>query len=94
MIFYKGKAHKLDQIAFLMDTNDYMKPWKFTSNDGRFDMDFEPILDRYGKFDLLVLKSLQHQVFGWFTGTVKLDDGSEIEVDRFLGFAEDVYNRL
>jgi len=94
MIFYRNKAHKLDQVTFHMDTSDYLKPWKFTSNDGRFEMTFEPILDRYGKFDLLVLKSVQHQVFGWFSGKVTLDDGTELEVERFLGFAEDVYNRL
>ncbi|MFX0055404.1 MAG: DUF2804 domain-containing protein [Candidatus Hermodarchaeota archaeon] len=93
MVFYKGKAHKLDQITFHMDVNDYMKPWKFTSNDGRFEIDFEPILDRYGKFNLLLIKSVQHQVFGHFTGKVILDDGEKLNVDRFLGFAEDVYNR-
>ena len=94
MVFYRGKAHKLDQVTFQMDTKDYMRPWKFTSNDGRFEMDFEPIIDRYGKFNLLLLKSVQHQVFGWFTGKVVLDDGTELPVGHFLGFAEDVYNRL
>jgi hypothetical protein len=93
MIFYKRRAHKLDEVTFHMDVNDYMKPWKFTSNDGRFEMDFEPIVDRYGKFNLLLIKSEQHQVFGWFSGKVVLDDGTELKVDRFLGFAEDVYNR-
>jgi hypothetical protein len=93
MIFYKGKAHKLDDVTFHMDVEDYMKPWKFTSNDGRFEMTFEPILERNGKFNLLLIKSVQHQVFGRFTGKVVLDDGTELEVDRFLGFAEDVYNR-
>ncbi|MFW9845419.1 MAG: DUF2804 domain-containing protein [Candidatus Thorarchaeota archaeon] len=93
MIFHKGKAHKLDQVTFHMDVDDYMKPWKFTSNDGRFEMDFEPILDRYGKFNMLLIKSEQHQVFGRFTGKVVLDDGEELGVDSFLGFAEDVYNR-
>ncbi len=94
MIFYKGIAHKLDQVTFHYDKNNYLKPWKITSNDGRFEMDFKPILDRYGKFDLLFLKSVQHQVFGYFTGKVVLDDGAVLDVERFLGFAEDVYNRL
>jgi hypothetical protein len=93
MIFYKGKAHKLNQVIFHMDTDDYMKPWKFTSNDNRFEMDFEPILDRYGNFNLLLIKSVQHQVFGRYSGKVVLDDETELKVDNFLGFAEDVYNR-
>jgi hypothetical protein len=80
-------------VTFHIDESDYLKPWKFTSNDGRFEMDFEPILDRYGKFNFLVIKSEQHQVFGNFTGRIILDDGSVLNVNRFLGFAEDVYNR-
>ncbi|HPE90369.1 MAG TPA: DUF2804 family protein [Spirochaetales bacterium] len=38
------------------------------------------------------MKSVQHQVFGEFTGKAVLDDGQAIRVDRFLGFAEDVLN--
>ncbi len=56
-------------------------------------MDFEPIVDRYGKINLLLIKSEQHQVFNWFSGNVVLDNGTELKVDCFLGFAEDVYNR-
>jgi hypothetical protein len=93
MVFYKGKAHKLDEVTFHMDTKNYMRPWKITSNDGRFEMDFEPIVDRFGKFNLFFIKSVQHQVFGWNTGKVVLDDGTELKIDKFLGFAEDVYNR-
>ena len=51
MLFYDGKAHKLDDITFHMDKTDYMKPWKFTSSDGRFEMDFVPVLDRAAKTD-------------------------------------------
>ncbi|MFW9920595.1 MAG: DUF2804 domain-containing protein [Candidatus Thorarchaeota archaeon] len=93
MIFYKGVAHKLDEVTFHMDVKDYTKPWKFTSSDGRFEMDFEPVIDRYSKFNLLMIKSEQHQVFGHFSGNVVLDDGTELKVKNFLGFAEDVYNR-
>ncbi len=93
MIFYDGKGHKFDQVTFHIDTADYLKPWKFTSNDGRFEMDFEPILDRNSKVNLVVFKSIQHQVFGYYTGDVILDDGTKLHVDKLLGFAEDVYNR-
>ena len=88
----KGKAYKLDEVTFHIDTTDYMKPWKFSSNDERFEMDFEPILDRQGKTNFLIIKSIQHQVFGYYTGYLVLDDGTKLKVDRFLGFAEDVLN--
>jgi hypothetical protein len=92
MVFYKGAAHKLDEVAFHFDENDYMAPWKITSSDGRFEMDFTPVIDRFGKTDFLLIKSVQHQVFGYFTGKVVLDDGETLAVADFFGFAEDVLN--
>jgi len=93
VIFYDGIAHKLDQITFHFDPENYLKPWKFTSNDGRFEMDFEPIIDRNSKINFLILKSLQHQVFGYYTGSFILDDGTKIQIKRLLGFAEEVFNK-
>jgi hypothetical protein len=93
MLFYNGVAHKLDEVKFIMNTQDYMQPWKFSSNDGLFELDFEPAIDRYSNTNLFVLQSIQHQVFGYFTGTVLQDDGTPIKLNRFLGFAEDVFNR-
>jgi hypothetical protein len=93
MIFYDGKAHKLDRLTFHIDTKDYLKPWKFTSNDGRFELELKPILDRDAGVNLLILKMITHQVFGYYNGTVILDDGKKIEVNNLLGFAEEVKNR-
>ena len=93
LVFYNGVGHKLDQVTFHIDTNDCMKPWKFTSNDGRFEMTMEPIVDRNAKVNLLLIKTVQHQVFGYFSGSLILDDGSKIQVNKLLGFAEEVYNK-
>ncbi|MBN1330081.1 MAG: DUF2804 domain-containing protein [Candidatus Heimdallarchaeota archaeon] len=93
MIFYDGKAHKLDEVEFHINTKNYLEPWKFTSSDGRFEMDFKPMIDRYSKFNLGIIKSIQHQVFGQFTGFVVLDDGRKVSVKNYLGFAEDVFNK-
>ena len=65
----------------------------FTSDDGRFEMDFVPILDRAACTDVKLIKSDQHQVFGRFTGTAVLDDGTAVRVKDFLGFAEKVENK-
>ncbi len=93
MLLYDGVAHKLDQVVFHMDTSNYLKPWKFSSNDKRFELDFEPAIDRYSNTNLILIKSVQHQVFGYFSGRVVLDDGTILQVQRVLGFAEDVFNR-
>lgn len=98
MLFVDGVAHKLDQVTFNIpvDSNgkdDYMSPWKFTSNDGRLELDFVPIIDRSAVIDVKVMGSIQHQVFGRFTGKVVLDDGSVIELKDEIGFAEKVHNK-
>ncbi len=92
ILFYGGRGHKLDEVTFRIDTSNYMAPWKFESSDGRFAMDFTPIVERASATDALVIKSMQHQVFGIFSGKAVLDDGRVLKVDKFLGFAEDVLN--
>lgn len=97
MLFYDGKSHKLDEVTFNIPkkdgTEDYMSDWTFTSNDGRFAMDFHPLIDRYAPFDLKLFAMIPHQVFGYFTGKAILDDGTEIKLERTLGFAEKVHNK-
>ena len=98
MLFYDGKAHKLDQVAFQIPQkgngeDDFMSPWRFTSSDGRFEALFEPVLDRSALTKVGPLCSDQHQVFGTFTGSAVLDDGRRIHLDRFFGFAEKVRNK-
>lgn len=97
MIFYDGKAHKLSQVTFHIPMKngreDYLKPWTFTSDDGRFEMDFVPIINRASCTDVKIIKSDQNQVFGRFNGTAILDDGTKLEVKDLLGFAEKVENK-
>lgn len=93
MLFYDGVAHKLSQVRFNIPQESYLKPWTFSSDDGRFEMDFMPILDRAARTNALVIETDQHQVFGRFTGRAVLDDGQVLELRDFLGFAEKVRNR-
>ena len=92
-VFYGGRVHKLEEVTFHFDRENYTAPWRFTSSDGRFEMDFSPLIDRNSLTDLGVIKSAQHQVFGHFSGRIILDDGTVLEIRDFLGFAEDVFNR-
>lgn len=97
MLFYKNKAHKLSQVTFHIPKKDgkedYMSPWKFTSDDGRFEMDFVPVMNRASNTDFKILCSDQNQVFGKFTGKAVLDDGTVLEIKNFMGFAEKVHNK-
>lgn len=93
VLVYDGKVHKLDDVTFHIPEGDYMKPWKFTSSDGRFEMDFKPVLDRAAKTAAVIIETDQHQVFGRMSGRAVLDDGKVIEVKDLMCFAEDVHNR-
>lgn len=96
VFFYDGKAYKLEDVAFNIPGDgtkkiNYMEPWHFTSSDGSIDMIFTPLVDRHDDTDALIIKSLQHQVFGVFKGYVILN-GNKVEFDNMLGFAEKVKN--
>lgn len=93
LLLYDGRAHKLEGVAFHIPRDGYLKPWTFSSTDGRFEMDFVPVLDRAARTYALVLETDQHQVFGKFTGKAILDDGTALELRDFMGFAEKVRNR-
>lgn len=93
ILFYDGKCHKLDDVTFHIPEDSYLSPWRFSSSDGRFEMEFTPILDRAAKIDVKVIVTDQHQVFGRLNGTAILDDGTRLEVRDMLMFAEKVHNR-
>ncbi len=97
MLFYEGKAHKLSKVDFGIPLRNgkecWMRAWSMTSDDGRFEMEFVPVLDRASCTDVKLIKSDQHQVFGRFTGTAVLDDGTRLEVKDLMGFAEKVENK-
>jgi hypothetical protein len=97
MLFIDGIAHKLDRLTFEIPMKDgkedYLSPWRFTSNDGRFETAFTPILDRAAYTNVGPLLSDQHQVFGYMDGEITLDDGSKIQLSHFLCFAEKVHNK-
>ena len=98
MLFVDGIAHKLSRVDFGIPkkpdgSDDLMSPWHFTDDENRLDLIFTPILDRASKTDVKIICSDQHQVFGRFSGKLILDDGSEIRIKDFLGFAEKVFNK-
>lgn len=93
IIFYDGVGHKLDDITFNIPESSYTDPWTITSSDGRFEMDFVPIIDRAAKIDAKVIVSDQHQVFGKMSGTAVLDDGTKLEIKDLVCFCERVHNK-
>jgi len=97
MLFYDGKAHKLEAVDFglpkVEGKDAFMNKWKFTSSDNRVNLLFEPIHDRASCTNVGIIESDQHQVFGKFYGNCVLDDGTEVTLNGQVGFAEKVKNR-
>jgi hypothetical protein len=96
MLFIDDKSYKLDQVHFDIPINkfgkdDYMKPWKFRSQDGTIDLTFTPVLNRHASSNAIVIKSIQNQVFGHFNGTIMVDD-RVVAINDLMGFAEKVTN--
>ncbi len=91
-VFLDGKLHKLGSVTFQINPRDRLKTWRFTSEDGRLEMAMEPILDRSTSTRALVYSSVQHTVFGRFSGRAVLDDGA-IEFADLTGFAKQVKKR-
>ena len=97
MFFYDKDVYKLDDVKFNIPKDEkgklcFMNPWTFTSEKGDIDLTFNPIIDRYANTNALIIQSKQHQVFGYFSGTIKADD-KEFKFENVLGFAEMVTNR-
>jgi hypothetical protein len=63
------------------------------SNDGRFEAELIPIIDRQATMNYGVIVSIQHQVFGRLNGTCKLDDGTELIMKDILCATEDIHNK-
>ena len=93
IIFYNGKAHKLDEITFHHDDRDPEKPWTFTSNNNRFKMTLEPIIPRKEKINFGLIYLDSSLIHGTYSGYVILDNGEKIEINDMMGHAEDIYWR-
>lgn len=96
IVFVDNEYFKLGDVEFIISKRNnqekYLDQWLIRSSDESIHLIFEPILDRHADTNLLVLRSLQHQVFGKFTGYIKTGDRI-IVIDHMVGFAEKVYNK-
>ena len=96
MFFYDDKAYKLEDVRFDIPISkhgrdDFLKPWKFRSATKDINITFTPILNRHANMNLLILKSIQNQVFGTFSGYVVIE-GKQVYFEDVPGFAEKVKN--
>jgi len=92
MIFYNGKGHKIEFVTFHVP-DKIMDTWKFTSSDGRFEMELKPIMTNKTNMNLGILKTGGFNAYGYYTGDVVLDTGEKLHIDKLFGFAEEYHHR-
>ena len=97
MFFYDNEAYKLDDVVFNIPKDEkgkhqFLKEWTFKSQSGDIDLVFKPCIDRYSNTNAVIIQSNQHQVFGYFSGSITADN-QKYEFENVLGFAEMVTNR-
>jgi hypothetical protein len=85
-----GRLTKIsEELRWEYDRNEFMGLWRIAAPSGAIDLSFRPFMERVAKSDLWLVKSEVHQMFGYYSGTVRPSSGREIAVDRMLGWAED-----
>ncbi len=94
-LFYDGKAHKIGAVDVETFPGEagYTAPWRFVSEDGRFDMTMQPFYDHHSDLNVGVMRMHSHQVHGLWSGTAVLDDGTALEIRDMYAFCEYVENR-
>ena len=97
IFFFDDKSWKLEDVHFDIPfdkhgNDSFMEPWKFRSQSGDINLTFTPLLNRHANMNVGIIKSLQNQVFGKFSGYI-IVDGKEYFFTDMLGFAEKVTNK-
>lgn len=93
-IIYDGKVHKFGAVDVeKFPKGRFMEPWKFISEDGRFNMTMQPTFDNHTDVDFKIGRMNCHQVYGIWNGDLTLDDGTKIEIKDLVAFCEYVENR-
>jgi hypothetical protein len=86
-----GRVTKIsEQLVWEYDLERPLEPWHIRGTD--VDVTLTPEYDHASRTNLGIIGTRGDQVFGTFTGWVRVD-GERIEVRDLFGFAEDVANR-
>lgn len=94
-VILDGKLIKYcDDVVFNYDPHDFMKTWTIQSvQTDSIDLLFTPFYERKANVNIIVLKSETHQLFGYFSGTIKKDCGGVLVINHLLGWAEEFIGR-
>jgi len=89
-VFINGDITKISEdVEFIYDKADYMKPWKIQSASKDVQLEFIPFFERTAISDVVLVKSEVHQMVGHYYGKIKLSHEKTLHIDGLLGCIED-----
>ncbi len=96
LLYFDGKLETVDEVNIYVQKKgygkDYMGTWTFYSRDGKIELIFEPLMqNKYKKFGFFTFQN-HHQVFGVFSGKIKLDSGEELKIKNVTGYSQHIFN--
>ena len=91
VVWVAGRAHPLPAVTFrrFEASADTAERWEIRDANGRVAIDFDVLVDGRVDINALVLKSKYRGPFGRFSGSVKLDDGTSVDIPGVFGMGED-----
>ena len=92
-VFVNGVLHKFGVLNITYNKENYLEKWTVKDAEGKVDLVMTPVYDRYAPTEFVVVSMVAHQVFGSWSGTVTLEDGSVVTVNDVMGWSEFVANR-
>ncbi|KAA0955735.1 DUF2804 domain-containing protein [Sporosarcina sp. ANT_H38] len=90
-VFVNGLMTKIhEDVLFTYDTKNFMLPWKIrTKFSNTVNITFTPFFERVSITNVRLVSTEVHQVVGYFNGTVRLHDGSILQIRNMLGSSEE-----
>lgn len=93
-VIVDGRVVKLgEELVWEYDWDRPFDQWRVRSRDGALDATLDPVHDRHGRTEALVLGTEVHQVFGHWHGHAPTPDGDRVTFTGLLGFAEESRSR-
>ena len=86
-----GRLYKITgPLKWQYNNRNFMEPWSISGNcpGVQVNLSFTPFFDRSANTNLVVLKSIVHQCFGKYNGTI-IVDGKEFKIENVNGWAEE-----
>ena len=93
-LWMPGSCEALSDVRFTKQAGDTTAPWHIASADGRLDVVFTPEGRKTVKRQLGVLSIDYFQMFGTYTGALRAEDGTTVEVKDVHGVCESMDARM